>query len=125
MNPRDFLQTANNLSTSKYEADMRSCISRAYYAALHTAFDALPEDRKPNLKSHDSSSHSKIIGAYDGWSKVPGHHRTDKRLIKEALVSIKKLRKQADYELDEPILRDHVVDSLDHAGEIIALATSL
>jgi uncharacterized protein (UPF0332 family) len=58
MNPQNFLQTAQNLSGSDYEADMRSAISRAYYAALHTAFSSLPESRKPDLKSHNKSSHT-------------------------------------------------------------------
>lgn len=125
MNPQDFLQTAKQLSASSFEADMRSAVSRSYYAALHTAFDALPVDRKPNLKAHDGSTHSKIIGAYDGWSKAPGAKRTDKRLIKDALVAIKTLRKRADYELNSVVNADDVTDSLHHAHQIISLASAL
>lgn len=121
MNPQDFLQTAQKLSGSQYEADLRSSISRAFYAALHTAFNALPEQRKPNLKAHDKSSHSKIIDAYDGWSRTTEPKRTDKRLIKEMLIELKRLRKLADYELDAEIKQDDVNDSLDNAGELIDL----
>lgn len=125
MNPQDFLQTARNLSGSQYEADMRSAVSRAYYAALHTAFSVLPEPRKPNLKSHDKSSHSKVIDAYDGWSKFIEPKRTDKRLIKEMLIEIKRMRIRADYELDAAINKDDVSDSLEQAGKVIALAVAL
>lgn len=126
MNPQDFLQTANKLSCSEYEADMRSAISRAYYAALHTAYKALPDDRKPDLKAHDSSTHNKIISAYDGWYKaVLGAKRTDKRLIKEMLVSIKNHRKKADYELDIVIKKNEVGDSLEQAKKVIDMAIAL
>ena len=125
MNPQDFLQTAQNLSGSQYEADMRSAISRAYYAALHTAFSALPEQRRPNLKARDKSSHSKVIDAYDGWSKAIEPKRTDKRLIKEMLVAIKGQRTRADYELDTVIKKDDVSDSLEQAKAVIAMAIAL
>ena len=126
MNPQDFLQTANKLSSSEYEADMRSAISRAYYAALHTAYNALPDDRKPDLKAHDSSTHNKVIGAYDGWyRKVLGEKRTDRRLIKELLISIKNHRKKADYELDTAIKNDDVRDSLHQAKTLIDMAIAL
>lgn len=125
MNPQDFLQTAKNLSGSQYEADMRSAISRAYYAALHTAFSALPEQRRPNLKARDKSSHSKVIDAYDGWSRTIEPKRTDKRLIKEMLIDIKNQRTRADYELDTEIKKDDVSDSLEQAHKVIALAIAL
>ena len=125
MNPQDFLQTAQNLSNSQYEADMRSSISRAFYAALHTALNALPAQRKPDLTTHDKSSHSKVIAAYDGWSKTIEPKRTDKRLIKEGLVELKRLRKQADYELNTNIKQSDVSDALSNANSLIALAVAL
>lgn len=125
MNPQDFLQTAINLSGSQYEADMRSAISRAYYAALHTAFNALPMQRKPNLKARDKSSHSKVIDAYDVWSKTIEPKRTDKRLIKEMLIDIKSQRTRADYELDTEIKKADVSDSLEQAKAVIAMAIAL
>jgi uncharacterized protein (UPF0332 family) len=125
MNPQDFFQTAKNLSSSEYEADMRSAISRAYYAALHTAYSMLPESRKPDLKAHDYSTHSKVIGAYDGWSRTLEPKRSDKRLIKEMLLSIKNQRKCADYELSTEIKKDNVSDSLEQANAIITMAIAL
>ncbi len=125
MNPQDFLQTAQTLSISEYEADMRSAISRAYYAALHTAYSVLPNERKPNLKSHDRSSHNKVIDAYDGWSRVVEPKRSAKRQIKEMLVGIKRMRTRADYELDTEINKDHVSDSLFQADKIIELAKAI
>jgi len=104
---------------------MRSAISRAYYAALHTAFNALPELRKPDLKARDKSSHSKVIDAYDSWSKPIGPKRTDKRLIKEMLIDIKSQRTRADYELDAAINKDDVSDSLEQAKAVIAMAIAL
>jgi uncharacterized protein (UPF0332 family) len=37
MNPREFLGSALRLATSTEEADWRSAVSRAYYAAFHVA----------------------------------------------------------------------------------------
>ena len=37
MNPRDFLEVANDLASGIREADWRSAASRAYYAAFHVA----------------------------------------------------------------------------------------
>lgn len=125
MNPQDFLQTALKLSISEYEADMRSAISRAYYAALHIAFSVLPNERKPNLKSHDRSSHGKVIDAYDGWSKAMEQKRNDKRWIKEMLVDIKGMRTRADYELNTEINNDDMSDSLYLADKIIELAKAI
>lgn len=125
MNPQDFLQTAQKLSGSEHEADMRSAISRAYYAALHTAFNALPEPHMPDLKAHDKFLHCKIIDAYDGWSRSIEPKRTDKRLIKEMLIVLKEMRRRADYELDTEIREDDVSDSLEQANKIIALVKAI
>lgn len=125
MKPQDFLQTAKTLSSSQFEADMRSSISRAYYAALHTAYYALPDDRKPDLKAHDYSSHAKVIGAYDGWSRGIVPKRTDKRIIKEILIDMKGKRTRADYELDAEVNNRDVSDSLDQADLLISLVMAL
>lgn len=50
MNPQDFLQTAQKLSGSQFEADMRGAISWAYYAALHTASTRCPISANPILR---------------------------------------------------------------------------
>lgn len=125
MNPEDFMTTAQNLSKSQFEADMRSAVSRAFYSALHVAFASLPDTRKPNLKAHDKSSHSKVIDAYDAWSKVLEPNRTNKRLIKEMLVELKTLRKLADYDLSTKIKENDVVDSLSQASQLISFAKAL
>lgn len=39
MNPRDFLEVANDLLSGDSEAEGRSAISRAYYAAFHVALN--------------------------------------------------------------------------------------
>jgi uncharacterized protein (UPF0332 family) len=38
MNPHDFLEVANEWLTGIREAEWRSAVSRAYYAAFHVAF---------------------------------------------------------------------------------------
>ena len=37
MDPKDFLRVANNLAKSDKAAELRSAVSRAYYAAFHVA----------------------------------------------------------------------------------------
>lgn len=41
MNPHDFLELANEWITGMREAEWRSAVSRAYYAAFHVACDLL------------------------------------------------------------------------------------
>src|SRR4051812_2866511 len=45
MNGRDFLSSARRLAAGPDEADWRSAVSRAYYAAFHAARDLLADLR--------------------------------------------------------------------------------
>ena len=95
MNPRDFLDTASRLSSSSSPtaADLRTSVSRAYYAAFNVALEFL---RNAGVKPPD------------GWE---GH-----RLVSEALqysddheiragaaelTDLRKARWKADYEMDD------------------------
>ncbi len=125
MKPQEFLETSNRLSSSTHEADLRSAISRAYYAAMHTAMDALPQERKNSLRVNISSSHEQVIGTYDAWCKGLCQNRSDKRTIRDLLIKLKKNRKHADYTLDEALSSGMVEDTIDGAGIVISLASNL
>ncbi|MBI2376904.1 MAG: HEPN domain-containing protein [Deltaproteobacteria bacterium] len=60
---REFLRLAEDLVTRKDEAELRSAVSRAYYAAYHFARRRLPAELpKPNA----TESHASLWRAYLG-----------------------------------------------------------
>ncbi|MBA4382957.1 MAG: hypothetical protein C0406_10365 [Sideroxydans sp.] len=99
--PSEILGTANKLLAMSEitEADARAAISRAYYAALHTVSQCF---NSASL-AHVANSHEQIIGLADchGKSIKPG--RTEARLVARDMFIFKRLRKFADYEVDETL----------------------
>lgn len=83
------------------EPSCRSAASRAYYAALHAVSHAIPDDLAPPNPTHSTTSHKDILDAVTLWSKAPRNGRTEAGLISKALVRLRKLRKAADYQLDD------------------------
>lgn len=51
MDPRDFLKVANKLHASQEEGDLRTSISRAYYALFLSARDLLEAESLPITRS--------------------------------------------------------------------------
>lgn len=98
------LEVAERLATSSSEADMRSAISRAYYAVFHGTLDALPPDRRPKA-DFSGSSHEAVIQEAKGYinARVPLPGRSDAIRVCEKLPRLKAKRKLADYELQVDI----------------------
>lgn len=104
----DILATAKRLSVvlvdgvGPSESDLRSVASRAYYATLHAASDAIPEDLQPSEeKIFGAGSHKAIIDAVILWSKSVRPGRSEAIVVARNLAKLKHARKKADYFLNQ------------------------
>lgn len=108
MDPRDFQKLAVELARLKSEAEMRTAVSRAYYAALNHAAQltegigvSIPDD----WRFHNVVADSLI-------NIEPG--------LKHELENLKLERGRADYRVWGPWESDEVEDALDTAEHIIS-----
>ena len=76
-----------------YEAMLRSCISRAYYASYHVAAQYLQDEKEYDLKGSNEGSHWKVIDLLqkDKDSKI--------RYVGKSLLDLRNARTRADYRL--------------------------
>jgi uncharacterized protein (UPF0332 family) len=91
MSPLDFLTLANRLASGPGEAERRSAISRAYYAAFHTATDFI-ESCGVKLP-HSAAAHDKVAHCMQNCES------NDLALAGIKLNSLRKTRNLADYQL--------------------------
>lgn len=118
MRSSDFLALAFRLSSSTEEADLRTCVSRAYYGAYRAAIEFLENCGVTLPRSVDS--HTKFRWCLDE-AKHPAAS-----LASAQLDSLRLDRNQADYDLRNKRFqkRSNVVMSLQGARDVVdALAT--
>jgi uncharacterized protein (UPF0332 family) len=97
MKPRDFLELADTLCTEITEAAWRTAVSRAYYAAFHTARQLLRQCGfavPPADQAH----------AYL-WLRLANSGHPDVQRAGNDLSILRHIRNWADYDLDRPM--DH------------------
>lgn len=128
--PDDIFKTATSLATTTLgnistEADLRSAASRAYYAALHAADLSIPDALKPSETEKGSKgSHQVIIDAIVSWSKGAYQGRSDARDMARNLTKLKRVRKKADYLIDEDFSLPEATDAVTTASGIMQNAQS-
>lgn len=125
----DVLGTAQRLSVSLIadqdpcESDLRSVASRAYYASLHAAMDALPLDLQPSeAESTGKSSHQAVIDAVIRWSKSVRPGRTEAIFVARNLTRLKQVRKKADYFIQQDFSVTEAKTALHVAVQTVANA---
>jgi uncharacterized protein (UPF0332 family) len=91
MSPLDFLTLAKRLASGPGEAEWRSAISRAYYAAFHSA-TAYVESCGVKLP-HSAAAHDKVSHCMQNCESE------DLALAGIKLNSLRKMRNVADYQL--------------------------
>lgn len=91
MNPRDFLDVANRLHPSGYEADRRTSISRSYYAAYNVLVQALAA--KGVRFERDPKDHRRLVH----YLAQSGDHRM--QTIGGFLKTLRVRRGDADYNM--------------------------
>lgn len=124
--PEDILATARKLASgTPSESDIRSCASRAYYAALHATNQAIP-DSYAEKTADVENSHISIINKAQRLSKELGPGRTEAAQLFALLPKAKKIRVKADYRLGEkfdPIESQRLIDQAEKALELCNILT--
>ncbi len=111
MNPRDFLTLANALAAGATEAARRSAISRAYYAAFHTA-RLLLRDLGFRVPRGDQA-HAYL------WMRLSNCGDPQVVAAGQKLQDFRGKRNEADYNLDVPLPQANVPPRLIVADRVI------
>jgi len=98
MTPDEFLNLARRLSTAKGEAELRTAISRAYYAAFHLVHGFV--NSCGVVLARDAAAHKHVAHCLQ--------HSNDPELVAAGrmLDSLRADRNAADYRIDEQRFRD-------------------
>lgn len=91
---------------------MRSAISRAYYAALHSVAITFPK-RDGQYRKDGESSHAEIIGRSEVFAANPGQGRSDALFISKLMPRLRRTRNEADYRLDMEVGRKEVSETIE------------
>ena len=110
MNFRDFLVLASNLSNGTTEAEWRSAVSRAYYAAFHAAQAVL------FLEGIKARTHSGVVNQFGLLLVKSG--KVDAKYGK-FLSNLKEDREVGDYEVYAPIEEEDARNALKEAEEFV------
>lgn len=90
----DYLQLAENLhereGSAPQEAQERTAISRAYYAAFHDALQHAP----PRVRNARRKKHQKLIDHYEAG------HTSEEQKVGRLLGALRDNRNKADYEAE-------------------------
>ncbi len=111
MNPRDFLDVADELAGGLREADWRSAASRAYYAAFHLARAVLRQCGFSVPQGEQAHVYLSLRLANSGHPDIvqAGHD----------LNYLRTVRNRADYDLDRSFDHRLALDHVQLAAEVI------
>ncbi len=117
MNGRDFLDTARHLAGRSSEADRRSAVSRAYYAAFHVARDLLAALRFRTPRADRAHNYLYVRLNNSGERRVEdAAYRLD---------NLRGVRNQADYDLHRPLRPNAAADAVADAEFVIQILDAL
>jgi uncharacterized protein (UPF0332 family) len=113
MSPRDFLNLADTLVMGSEEAEWRTGMSRAYYAAFHVARALLRQCgfQVPN----GEQAHGYI------WLRLANCGHPDVQVAASDLKDLRRTRNLADYDLNQPVVPRFAIDQVHIAYTIIEL----
>lgn len=117
MDETGFLDVADDLSAGLREADWRSAISRAYYAAFHKA-------RKLLRQGGFAVPHGEQTHAYL-WFRLSNAGHPDVMRAGTKLGHLRTARNRADYDMDFPVAQAAAFDHVQVATDIIQLLGDL
>jgi len=113
MNPRDFLDVADEWATGSREAEWRSAVSRAYYAVHHVARRLLSQCGF--IVPVGDQAHAFV------WLRLCNCGQPDLVRLGNDLNYLRGLRNWADYDLDQPFQQRIAVHQVQTAGDMIDL----
>jgi uncharacterized protein (UPF0332 family) len=117
MDETGFLDLADDLSTGSREAEWRSAISRAYYAAFHKARRLLQHNGF--VVPRAERAHAYL------WMRLSNSNHPDVIDAGQALFDLRKARNEADYDVDAPIAPSDAIDHVRVATNLIRLLDDL
>ena len=102
MHPSEFLKVAENLCDCGGRANLRTSVSRSYYASFLTARDYAKKVMKKRIigKSIDHSNVKKYLASDPDF---------EIRKLANVLLSLQDYRKRADYEMDDTKPEDQTI----------------
>lgn len=106
------------------EAQQRSAISRAYYAALHSVAITFPK-RDGDYRKEGESSHVEIIGRSERFAANPGPGRSDAVFVAKLMPRLKRTRNEADYRLDMNFEKRQVFEAIEMARTVMQRCESV
>lgn len=117
MTGRDFLAVANALATGPTEAEWRSAISRAYYAAFHTAREFMTRLRLRVPAGEQAHAYL--------WLRLGNSGDPAADVIGRLLRDLRGRRNIADYDLGRPRSKANAVDATTDARDLISRMDAL
>jgi hypothetical protein len=117
MNPHDFLEVADEWAAGMREAEWRSAVSRAYYAAFHVARNLMR--RCGFAVPQGDQAHGYL------WLRLANAGHPDVRRIGLRLNYLRTVRNRADYDLDRPFLHSVAFGQVQAADDLIKLLDTL
>lgn len=118
VSPTDIVNLASGLLLSDgasviTEAALRCSTSRAYYAVLHAADEALPDDLALTAADRKGrGSHQAVIDATVLWSKAVRPGRSDAITVARNLAKLRSARKRADYNVEDNFTVEDAIEAL-------------
>ena len=117
MNPPLFLDTANKLLDSAiHEGDLRSAVSRAYYAVYHSIRIEILKNIKLALIQQSGLGSKKLISHERLCLVLKGCITT--RVFGFELNILREARQKADYELESVLSRDKAREHVENAQKL-------
>jgi uncharacterized protein (UPF0332 family) len=111
MDARNFLTTADHLAQGATEADWRSAVSRAYYAAFHVARRLFTTCGFTVPRADRTHSYLWLRLCYSGDAVV--------QRAGADLDALRRLRNHADYDVDRPLLQATALSQAQNARQVL------
>ncbi|MGD0784712.1 MAG: HEPN domain-containing protein [Sedimentisphaerales bacterium] len=118
MNPQDFLNTANVLVGSSNESDLRTSVSRSYYAVLLFYRSYLANKVGFMPEKLGAAVHKFVPECFNACGAV------EVKKIGEKISRLKQDRTNADYILSKTVSSTKAKDCLESAKELISCSIS-
>jgi uncharacterized protein (UPF0332 family) len=113
MSPRDFLDLAAALITGAHEAEWRSAVSRGYYAVFHVARTLLRQCGFMVPKGDQAHAYL--------WLRLSNSGHPDVDQAGQELRELRKMRNEADYDLDFPLAHNTALGHVQLADTVFDL----
>lgn len=114
--PSDFLEAARELGKGSEEVDFRNAASRSYYAAYHRC---KPIAKRGDFRVSGRGDHVDVIDALERSFK------TDGKILARNLHASRKLRRKADYRIEEEFRDREAALCIDKATKIFEIAARM